>query len=68
MAIFNFVRQGSGAPIIYGGATISVEKPLVSNSHYAERGFTYIPASGSNSQYFAVLENRFKVDPTGWSA
>lgn len=68
MAIFDFVRAGSGAPIIYGGGTIGVESPSLQNTHKADRGFTYIPASGGNSAYFTVLDGRFKVGPTGWSA
>lgn len=69
MAIFDFIRAGSGAPVLYGGVTIGVHDPRVSNPFYnpPDRTITVIPPSGGNNAYFALLDSRYHNRPSGWS-
>lgn len=68
MAMFDWVKAGSGSPIMYGGATILV--PPVQNGFYTDsaRDITYIQPSGATPSYFVTLNNKFQIGASGWNA
>ena len=67
MAIFNFVKAGSGSPVQYGASAILVGDPRVTTNIYApdDRVQVVIPASGLQTTYFGVLDGRYKVRGSG---
>lgn len=71
MPIFdpNSPYHGSGAPLVWGGRAF--KQP---NSTVRQKGFKYdrkldiVVEPSSTPAFFAVLNNRFLVDPTGWNS
>ncbi len=71
MPYFYDYLRGSGIPMTYGGATIGVPNPRVSNSFLFDSGrdITYITQNQHTvPAYFNVLRQRYINDPSGWSS
>lgn len=65
---FDYTFSNSGVSVYYGGATMGVITPSVQeHTKHRDSDIIMMPPSGTLAAYYAFLDTRYDVAPSGWN-